>query len=369
MKKLNNFASFNSLNEEQKLSNLDLYRPVALGVAEAFSIYGYFISLLEEKIDQADWDKLIASITSIKNYEGKWRQILGLSKKLQGVLQSFSSQKNKGLGNWIMKIDDIGQETVGITQALERFKTASDLLIEGLPEERIQNRLKMIDKSLSEINPYILKESFVFEKEGQFAPSEYSILMTADRLASQVVNMRLTLRYLAQTLPQIKSSADQTEANVLDPLAEQIKKFLDSGIMPKETLPVSKSVEKAYADKGWIIKNQVDKYMVDAFEQLSKIESQIIDVYKRIEGYKNQAVDKYQAKNDASEFIDSGNNILKGIKDRIIKRMQMQRLEKKSGEMIVGSTTNQLKRAAQQDILFNTDQLKDYLKRKYQSGN
>jgi hypothetical protein len=369
MRKLQSFDSFGALNEEQKLSNLDLYRPVALGVAEAFSIYGYYISLLEEKVNQDDWDRLISSITSIRDYEGKWRQIIGLSKKLHGILQSFSSQKNRGLGNWLMKIEDIGQETTGITQALERFKTASDLLTEGLPEEKIQNRLKMIDKALVEINPYVLLESYLFEKEGQFAPSEYSILMTADRLASQIVNMRLTLRYLAQTLPQIKSSAEQTEANVLDPLAEQIKKFLDSGIMPKETLPVSKSVEKAYADRGWVIKSQVDKYMVDAFEQLSKIETQIIDVYKRIEGYKNQAVDKYQGRNDATEFIDNANNILKGIKDRIIKRMQIERLNKKSGEIIKGSTTNQLKRDSESDAVLNTDQLKDYLKRKYQTGS
>ena len=76
MRKLQRFDSFGALNEEQKLSNLDLYRPVALGVAEAFSIYGYYVSLLEEKVNQDDWDRLISSITSIRDYEGKWRQII-----------------------------------------------------------------------------------------------------------------------------------------------------------------------------------------------------------------------------------------------------------------------------------------------------
>lgn len=369
MRRLESFSTFNVLNEDQTqgLSKLDLYRPVALGIAEAYSIYGYYISLLEQKITQDDWDRLVQSITSIKDYEGKWKQIIGLSKKLQSLLNSFSAQKNQGKGNLLMKIDDIGQEATGITEALERYKTASDLLIEGLDPEKITNRLKMIDRALLEINPYALSESRIFEGETKSAPSEYSILTMADQLASQVVNMRLTLRYLAQTLPQLKSSAEQTEMNILDPLAEKIKGFIDSGVMPKETSKVSKDIAKLYANKGWLINNQVDKYMVDAFEELSKVESQIIEVYKKIENYKNQAVDKYQGRNDANEFIDNANNILKGIKDKILKRMQIARLKQKSGEIIKGSTTNQQLRAQQGSDVLNTDQLRDYLKRKYGS--
>lgn len=369
MRRLESFSSFGALNEEQPqaLSKLDLYRPVALGVAEAYSIYGYYISLLEQKITQDDWDRLVQSIISIKDYEGKWKQIIGLSKKLQSLLKSFSSQKNQGKGNWLMQIDDIGQETVGITEALERYKTASDLLIDGLDREKISNRMKMIDRALLEINPYALSESVIYEAESRPAPTEYSVLTKADQLASQVVNMRLTLRYLAETLPQLKSSAEQTEINILDPLAEKVKGFIDAGVMPKETSPVSKDVAKLYANKGWIIRNQVEKYMVDAFEELSKIESQIIEVYKRIENYKNQAVDKYQGRNDANEFIDNANNILKGIKDKILKRMQIARLKQKSGEIIKGSTTNQQLRAQQDSDVLNTDQLRDYLKKKYGS--
>lgn len=369
MRKISSFDFFGRLSEESQpvLSKLDMYRPIPIGIAEAFSIYGYYISLLGQKITQEDWDRLISSITSIKDYEKKWAQIIRLSKSLQTSLKSFSAQKNQGFGNQITRIDDFGQDVTGITEALERFKTASDLLIEGLTPEKISTRLAMIDKALNEIDPYVLSESSLNESELKKAPAEYAILTLADRLASQVVNMRLTLRYLSQTLPQLKSSADQTESNILDPLAKKIEGFLQKGFTPKESLPLSKSVEKLYADKGWEIKTQFEKYMVDAFEDLLAIEGQIIDVYKKIENYKNQAVDKYQARNDATEFIDNANNILKGIKEKIIKRMQIERLKKKSGEIIKGSTTRQMQRKQEQSDVLDVDQLRAYLKKKYQS--
>ena len=374
MKKLSTFDNFRSLKEAENapLSKLDQYRPIAAGVAEAFALYGYFVSVAEENIDASDWNSLITAITGAKTYDQKWKQIISLSKSLHNTLKQYSAEKNKNVGYRYMEIKDIGAEAIGITEALEKFKVASDLLVKDMSPEKIQNRLKMIDDALSNVKPFGVNESVINEAEKKPAPAEAAVLYFADSLASQVVNMRLTLRYLADVYPDSEASIQATESNILDPLAEEIKKILDMGIKPNENLPLSKSVKNAYEDKGWKIDNQFQKYMVDAYDELSTIESRILDVYKKIEEYKGRVVDKYQSSTDAGEFIEAGNRILKGVKDKILKQLQIQRLEKKSGQIIAGSYERQMKRSLDaedlktQDALVNADQLRDFLKKKYQ---
>ena len=374
MKRISTFDNFRSLKEAENapLSKLDQYRPIAAGVAEAFALYGYFVSVAEENIDASDWNNLITAITGAKTYDQKWKQIISLSKSLHNTLKQYSAEKNKNVGYRYMEIKDIGAEAIGITEALEKFKVASDLLVKDMSPEKIQNRLKMIDDALSNVKPFGVNESVINEAEKKPAPAEAAVLYFADSLASQVVNMRLTLRYLADVYPDSEASIQATESNILDPLAEEIKKILDMGIKPNENLPLSKSVKNAYEDKGWKIDNQFQKYMVDAYDELSTIESRILDVYKKIEEYKGRVVDKYQSSTDAGEFIEAGNRILKGVKDKILKQLQIQRLEKKSGQIIAGSYERQMKRSLDaedlktQDALVNADQLRDFLKKKYQ---
>ena len=374
MKKLIPYRDFFGLKEEDSstLSKLDQYRPIAAGVAEAFALYGYFVSIAEENIDASDWNSLITAITGAKTYDQKWKQIISLSKSLHNTLKQYSAEKNKNVGYRYMEIKDIGAEAIGITEALEKFKVASDLLVKDMSPEKIQNRLKMIDDALNNVKPFGVNESEINEAEKKTAPAEAAVLYFADSLASQVVNMRLTLRYLADVYPGSEASIQATESNILDPLAEEIKKILDMGIKPNENLPLSKSVKNAYEDKGWKIDNQFQKYMVDAYDELSTIESKILDVYKKIEEYKGRVVDKYQSSTDAGEFIEAGNRILKGVKDKILKQLQIQRLEKKSGQIIAGSYERQMKRSLDaedlktQDALVNADQLRDFLKKKYQ---
>ena len=374
MKKLSTFSNFRSIKEADSvpLSKLDQYRPIAAGVAEAFALYGYFVSIAEENIDASDWSSLITAITGAKTYDQKWKQIISLSKSLHNTLKQYSAEKNKNVGYRYMEIKDIGADAIGITEALEKFKVASDLLVKDMSPEKIQNRLKMIDDALNNVKPFGVNESEINEAEKKPAPAEAAVLYFADSLASQVVNMRLTLRYLADVYPDSKASIQATESNILDPLAEEIKNIIDMGVKPNENLPLSKSVKNAYEDKGWKIDNQFQKYMVDAYDELSTIQSRILDVYKKIEEYKGRVIDKYQSSTDAGEFIEAGNRILKGIKDKILKQLQIQRLEKKSGQIIAGSYDRQMKRSLDaedlktQDALVNADQLRDFLKKKYQ---
>ncbi len=374
MKRITSYKEFSVLNEADPttLSKLDQFRPIAAGVAEAFALYGYFISIAEENINSSDWQKLISAITGAKTYDQKWDKIISLSKSLHNTLKQYSAEKNKSVGNRYMEIKDIGAEATGITEALEKFKTASDLLVNNMSQDKVQNRLKMIDDAVKNVQPFGISESIINESQERPAPAEASVLYFADSLASQVVNMRLTLRYLGDVYPASKASVEATENNILNPLAEDIKKILDMGIKPKENLPISRSVKKAYEDKGWKIDNQFQKYMVDAYEELSLIEAKILDVYKKIEEYKGNVVNKYQSSTDAGEFIEAANRILKMVKDKILKKLQIQRLEKKSGQIIAGSYDRQMKRSLDaedlktQDALVNADQLRDFLKKKYQ---
>ncbi len=374
MKRLTSYKEFSVINEADPttLSKLDQFRPIAAGVAEAFALYGYFISIAEENIDSSDWQKLISAIIGAKTYDQKWEKIISLSKSLHNTLKQYSAEKNKSVGNRYMEIKDIGEEATGITEALEKFKTASDLLVNNMSQDKIQNRLRMIDDAVKNVQPFGINESSINEAQEKPAPAEASVLYFADSLASQVVNMGLTLRYLGDVYPASKTSVEATENNILNPLAEDIKRILDMGIKPKENLPVSRSVKKAYEDKGWKIENQFQKYMVDAYEELSLIEAKILDVYKKIEEYKGNVINKYQSSTDAGEFIEAGNRILKMVKDKILKKLQIQRLEKKSGQIIAGSYDRQMKRSLDaedlktQDALVNADQLRDFLKKKYQ---
>jgi hypothetical protein len=374
MKRLTSYKEFSVINEADPttLSKLDQFRPIAAGVAEAFALYGYFISIAEENIDSSDWQKLISAIIGAKTYDQKWEKIISLSKSLHNTLKQYSAEKNKSVGNRYMEIKDIGEEATGITEALEKFKTASDLLVNNMSQDKIQNRLRMIDDAVKNVQPFGINESSINEAQEKPAPAEASVLYFADSLASQVVNMRLTLRYLGDVYPASKTSVEATENNILNPLAEDIKRILDMGIKPKENLPVSRSVKKAYEDKGWKIENQFQKYMVDAYEELSLIEAKILDIYKKIEEYKGNVINKYQSSTDAGEFIEAGNRILKMVKDKILKKLQIQRLEKKSGQIIAGSYDRQMKRSLDaedlktQDALVNADQLRDFLKKKYQ---
>ena len=119
MKKLTSYNNFSVLKEEDstKLSKLDQFRPIAAGVAEAFALYGYFVSIAEENIDSADWKRLITEITSASTYDQKWNKIISLSKSLHNTLKQYSTEKNKSVGNRYMEIKDIGAEATGITEA------------------------------------------------------------------------------------------------------------------------------------------------------------------------------------------------------------------------------------------------------------
>lgn len=392
MQRIKGFSQFKILSENKSNENkvttsrLNQYRLVANGVAECFSLYTYFISLLESKINPSDWENFKKSIYSKKGYEEKWNHLNTLAERLYEILVDFSKRKNQNLGHQLMKTNFVSEDAKNIRSALKKYKQASDLIREDLGEGIDKSALKMIDDAISGIKPFELTESLQFqsimESEKRPAPAESAVLQLADTMAAQVINLRLTLRQLADTLPQLKSSADQSESNVLDPLAKKIEDYINSGYKPKERLPVSKQVRQLYASKGWEIEDQFQKYMVDAWNDLTTMQAEIEQEAKKIEGYKGQAVDKYQVRNDAQEFIEAGDRIVKSIKDQVFKQLRIEALKFKSGSVLpmgpvqgkAGSLKKGGEKTGQGTNPFDSDsdksgteQLQNFLIKKYQT--
>jgi hypothetical protein len=368
--------SFNNFKvneaEIKSLSSLDQYKPIALGVAEVFSLFGYFISLATEKIEESDWQQLITQINSKRGYDEKWNQIINTAKAIMTQLQRYSTEKNKNVGFQYMKLSDIPGMADGLIQALQRLKTASDILIKDLDNEKIQRRLKLIEDAVSIVKPFGLNESLLYEAKLNLAPTESLVLNLADQIASQIVHMSLSLKMLADVYDETQGSALRAEKSIIEPLEKRVKEIIDPGIRPKANLPINRTLKKSYADKGWDIKDQLDQYMVDSYLELKSIEKDVIDAYKRIQEYKSKINSRYSSSSDAGEYIETANRLIQEVKTRILKKMEIARLERKAGDIFAGSSdrvgdgsySDKLK---QEDPLLNADKLRDLLKRKYQT--
>ena len=389
MRIIHDFVSFQLLIEnksegsQKSSSRLNQYKLVANGVAECFSLYTYFISLLESKINPSDWDKFKQSIYSKKDISEKWDHLEVLAEKLYDILVDFSKRKNQNLGNHLIKTNFVASDAEGIRSALTKYRKASEMILSELDGDADKIAIKLIDDAVSRIKPFQLTESIegdkLLESAKKPAPAEAAVLQLADTMAAQVINLRLTLRQLAETLPQLKSSADQSESNVLDPLAKKIEGFINSEYKPKEKLPVTRQVKELYASRGWEIENQFQKYMVDAWEQLTNMQQEIEEEAKKIDGYKDRAVEKYQVRNDAQEFIEAGDRIIEGIKDKVFKQLRIEALKFKSGSILpsgpVQGKAGSLKSGTSgKTSPFDSDsdktgqeQLQNYLIKKYQT--
>jgi len=387
MQTIRDFVSFQLLFEDKseesrkKSSRLDQYKLVADGVGTCFLLYTYFISLVSQKVDAQDWKALVKSITSKDDYEKKWSQIIDLGEKIQSALEGESRKKdnpNRPLGkNWT------ASDASGLIGALKKYKVASDMIKEEMNPKQIESALKMIDEVMNLIEPYNLNESriilpySIFEAEKRMAPGEGDILKMADTLAAQIINLRISLQQLSETLPEVKTSADQSESNILDPLAKKIEDYIKSDFRPKENLPVTKQVKQVYASKGWEIENQFQKYMVDAWEDLLSIQKEIEVESNKIKDYRKRASNKYEVRNKAQEYIDQANRIVREIDDEVMKQIEMKFQKAEAGSMIhsgpIQGTVGDLQRRYSTTPSggpsgggnSDSQQLQNYLKKKY----
>lgn len=126
MRIIHDFVSFqflieNKSKESQKSSSrLNQYKLVANGVGECFSLYTYFISLLESKVDPNDWENFKKSIYAKKTYDEKWNYLNTLAERLYEILLDFSKRKNQNLGHQVLRANFVSEDAKDIRSEIGR---------------------------------------------------------------------------------------------------------------------------------------------------------------------------------------------------------------------------------------------------------
>jgi hypothetical protein len=366
MTKLLNFDSFCSINEEEnKTSNKEqVFALIADGVSRAYGILGYFINIAQDKIDPSDWEMLSDSIKKQKTYDGKWKQVINISKRLVQGLAEFSAEKYKDQQLRVQGIYDLGDESKPIPGALEKLKTASDILVNNLDEQQKQKLLSLIDRSVSLIKPFSVNES-LNEGTSKTSPTPTEVLMYADNLRAKVINLKQTINNLSSLFPDSQLSGLNVMQKELDPMLGELDRILKKDFEPLKDEKLSSSVRKYYTNRGWDIKTSLEQYMVEAWEKITAFSKDLQKKAEIVENFRTGVIREYEPGSNVKQYIDAANNILQGVEDSIARRTRIDVLRKKSQQMIAGSsewTKSDIKTSTQ---VKQADQLQDYLKKKY----
>jgi hypothetical protein len=352
--------------EDNKSQNEKIYSLIAAGVSRAFGLLGYFINLAQDNVDPNDWELLSDAITKQKSYDGKWKQIINISKRISQTLGEYSTEKYKDRGFKVQGIYDLGDESKTIPIALEKLKTASDILTKNLDEPSKQNLLRLIDKSVSSIKPFNLDESSLNESFKKSAPTATDVLMFAENLRADVINLKQTINNLSSLFPDSKLSGIEMMQKDLDPMIEQLERILTKDFEPLKNEKLARSVKKYYSNRGWDINTSLEQYMIEAWEKLTEFNKELEKNAKIVEEFRTGVIREYEPGSNVKQFIETANDILKKVEDSILKMKRIEYLKKRSGEVVKGSSdwTSKDKEKQGQQIK-KADQLQDYLKKKY----
>jgi hypothetical protein len=374
MTKILNFDSFCSINEQQNTSdkNVKVYSLIADGVSRAYGLLGYFINIAQKKIDPSDWEMFSNSIKKQKTYEGKWKQIISISKRLVQALAEYSASENKGKEFKVVGIYDLGDESKPIPAALEKLKSASDILTNNLEDSEKMKLLSLIDKAVSSIKPFQIgvNESISFigninEAEGKKAPTPTEVLMLADNLRANVINLKQTINNLSNLFPDSQLSGLKTMQKELDPMLQELERILTKDFEPLKDEKLSSSVRKFYTNKGWDIRTSLEQYMVEASEKLKSFNVELGKKAETVDNFRSGVIREYEPASNIKQFIDTANDILEKIEDSIRKRARIKELEKRSGEVIAGGSEWAKSDKKVDKQIQKADQLQDYFKKKY----
>jgi len=327
------YQEFN-INEKENTSYspLSAYRAVALGVSRALNLLGYFYSIANPEVDPREWDRLMSAIKKARNLDSKWDNIISTSKELQNDIERYARGRRDDDLN-IGRFFDVGVHSRSIPVALEKFRAASNLLTQNLPEKSIKERLGLLNGALPE-NPYTLSESAINEAFGKKrAPSEAEVLMLADALRSSVTQALSTARELKEIFPDSKSFIDNVVGRYITPASEKVKEVIGTET-PDQSLKISKSVKNSYKRKGWSIDSVQDKYLVDQYVDLIDLQESVREGIEKIGKAKDNIIDELAPSTDAGDFIEAGNRILDSIEDKIAEKEKIRNLRRRASLMV-----------------------------------
>ena len=364
------YQEFN-INEKENTSYspLSAYRAVALGVNRAFNLLGYFYSIANKDIKKDEWKNLTSSILSTKNYEAKWDAVIKSAKDIQSNIEKYASgRRDDGLN--VGRFFDVGVNSRSIPIALEKFRSASNLLTNNLSPNQIRERLSLLDQAIP-MNPYKLDESLINEGAGKKrAPGESEVLLVADNLSSSVTNALSTARNLKQLFPDAVQFIDNVVSKYISPAAEKVKEVIETEA-PDASLEISKSIRNSYKRDGWLINNVQEKYLVDQYRDLLDLQDSVKTGLEKIRKAKENIIDELAPSSDAGEFVDAGNRILDLIEDKIAEKDKVEELRRRAGLMIpiaqdepLPSTASTTTTTSGPRSLVDPNELRDLLQRK-----
>jgi len=327
---------------------------------------GYFYAIARPEADPKKWKSEINKISNVVDYKLKWDKLESLASNLQKDIEQYASKRRMDEIN-PGRFFDVGTHSRSIPIALEKFRSASDILTKELPDSKVRERLALVNQGLPK-EPYKLEESSLYEgSREKRAPGESEMLMLADNLSSSVTQALSTARNLKQLFPESISFIDSVVARYITPASDKIKEVLETKT-PDPTLKLSKSVRKSYSRMGWDIDTVQEKYLVDQYEDLIDLENLVAEGIVKINKAKENVSDELAPSSDAGQFIEAGNRILDSIEDKIAEKERVKDLRRRAGLMIpvaqdepIPSNTSS---STRQKELVSTDELRKLLQRR-----
>ena len=371
MKKIKLFREYiNEANETgskgaKVYSPIDDYKVLAFEVSRAFSLLTYFVSLIEKNVNPDDFRRLSYKLNSEKDYNKKWDFLLKTAKSIQSQLSSYSSDRfSKGDIN-LGKFFDVGQESKIIPVALEKLKTASDILVSGMDKAKIDQRLELLDQAFPK-EPFKVTGSLVSVSEGLQlrTPTETEVLRFADMMASEIVSMRLLAKSMRDLFPKSESYIDGVVSTHIDPVSDKINDVLTLEF-PDDSVKVPRTVSKSYEGRGWLISTAKDKLLVDTYESLETLRKGLKEAEIKIRKAKDNIIDSLGSQSQATEYIQAATRMLDGVESVILGKHQKEELARRGSLMIKKGFNEPLDEPQEVKKEADPEQLRDLLRRKY----
>jgi len=348
MQHIRDFKSYSSINEEENpsYSPLDAYRTVSIGVSRAFNLLSYFYAIAKPDADPSVWKAIMREIAGKKDYKEKWDSIISSAEEIQKQIASYAA-KRRTEGVNTGRFFDVGVISEPIPEALNKFRTASDILTKQLSPAKISERLSLINRSLP-AEPFKMTESKIYERsEKKRTPTESEVLNLADMLSASVTQALSLARNIKQLFPESKSFVDSTIKEYISPASEKINQALNMEV-PDSDLQLSKSVRKSYEDKGWVLNSVQDKYLIDLYEDLIDLQDDIKVGMDKINQAKNSVVKELLPKSQAGEFVEAGNRILDSVESKIAEKEKIVELRRRANLMLPIAKDQPLPNASEQ---------------------
>jgi hypothetical protein len=371
MKKIKLFREYiNEANETgskgaKVYSPIDDYKVLAFEVSRAFSLLTYFVSLIEKNVNPDDFRRLSYKLNSEKDYNKKWDFLLKTAKSIQSQLSSYSSDRfSKGDIN-LGKFFDVGQESKIIPVALEKLKTASDILVSGMDKAKIDQRLELLDQAFPK-EPFKVTGSLVSVSEGLQlrTPTETEVLRFADMMASEIVSMRLLAKSMRDLFPKSESYIDGVVSTHIDPVSDKINDVLTLEF-PDDSVKVPRTVSKSYEGRGWLISTAKDKLLVDTYESLETLRKGLKEAEIKIRKAKDNIIDSLGSQSQATEYIQAATRMLDEVESVILGKHQKEELARRGSLMIKKGFNEPLDEPQEVKKEADPEQLRDLLRRKY----